>query len=58
MWWNISNQRFYLFHILDADGTYLVSLLGPLILALAVYSNPKSLLIHLCEEKELKFKET
>ncbi|CAD8134445.1 unnamed protein product [Paramecium octaurelia] len=42
----------------DIDGTQLITFFAPFFVALAIFSNPRSLLIHLCEEKELKFKET
>lgn len=42
----------------DADGTGIITLLSSFFMSLAIYSNPRSLLIHLCEEKEQKFKET
>lgn len=42
----------------DIDGTQLITFFSPFFIALAIFSNPRSLLIHLCEEKEHKFKET
>ncbi|CAD8050071.1 unnamed protein product [Paramecium sonneborni] len=42
----------------DIDGTSLIAFFSPFFVSLAIFSNPRSLLIHLCEEKEQKFKET